>query len=155
TSSSGMRILQRLLDRAETLLEDETTLGYSFIYKITHHFVDNPKLIPFLDFRQSLTRRQITLLKILDSKLFSSDSTDISLSSCAHLSQIFNTICPQVIVSMQQVGIDDQENQPQEIENTSILFTGLVLLLRCFGILSQDGNNKIRECLFKGGIIES
>ncbi|CAG8644016.1 15046_t:CDS:2, partial [Racocetra fulgida] len=82
-------------------------------------------------------------------------SSNISLYLCTHLLQVFDTICPQVIVSMQQANIVDRENQPQEIEDTSILYTGLVLLLQCFGKLSQDGDDKIRECLFKGGIIAS
>ncbi|KAF0354774.1 Essential cytoplasmic protein Ctr86 [Gigaspora margarita] len=161
TSDSGTRILQRLLDRAETLLEDESTQNFELIYAIFARIIESdlyPILFDSLNLSssgQSLTRRQIILLKLLDSKLFSSDSTDISLSTCIYLLQIFDTICPQVIFSMQQVDIIDRENQPQEIEDTSILYTGLVLLLQCFGKLSQDENDKIRECLFKGGIIAS
>ncbi|RIB16576.1 spinocerebellar ataxia type 10 protein domain-containing protein [Gigaspora rosea] len=161
TSDSGTRILQRLLDRAETLLEDESTQNFELIYAIFARIIESdlyPLLFDSLNLSssgQSLTRRQIILLKLLDSKLFSSDSIDISLSTCIYLLQIFDTICPQVISSMQQVDIVDRENQPQEIEDTSILYTGLVLLLQCFGKLSQDENDKIRECLFKGGIIAS
>ncbi|CAG8766906.1 7132_t:CDS:10, partial [Cetraspora pellucida] len=161
TSGSGMCILQRLLDRAETLLEDESTQNFELTYESVVY--SESDLFPLLfdslnppsSLGQSLARRQITLLKLLDSKLFSSDSANISLYSCTRLLQIFDTICPQVIFSMQQVNIVDRENQPQEIEDTSILYTGLVLLLQCFGKLSQDGNDKIRECLFKGGIIAS
>ncbi|CAG8807067.1 29294_t:CDS:2, partial [Racocetra persica] len=162
TSGSGMCILQRLLDRAETLLEDESTQNFELIYAIFARIMESD-LFPLLfdslnsplSLGQSLARRQITLLKLLDSKLFSSDSSNISLYLCTHLLQVFDTICPQVIFSMQQANIVDRENQPQEIEDTSILYTGLVLLLQCFGKLSQDGDDRIRECLFKGGIIAS
>ncbi|CAG8761304.1 10445_t:CDS:2, partial [Dentiscutata heterogama] len=94
--------------RAETLLEDESTQNFELIYAIFARIIESdlfPLLFDSLNLsssEQSLTRRQITLLKFLDSKLFSSDSIDISLPSCIYLLQIFDTICPQVIFSMQQ-----------------------------------------------------
>lgn len=48
-----------------------------------------------------------------------------------------------------------EDDVPREIEENRLMFTGLVLLLQCFGSLSQDGDNKMCECLFKEGIVST
>jgi len=53
------------------------------------------------------------------------------------------------------IPLTSREDQPHEMEDSHLLYTGLVLLLQCIGKMSQEGGSKIRECLFKEGIIAS
>ncbi|CAI2164691.1 7506_t:CDS:2 [Funneliformis geosporum] len=87
----------------------------------------------------------------------------ILVYNCVHESEyrrVFNSICHQVIYSMLQLVENDsiipssRENR-QEMDDSRLLYTGLVLFLQCIGKMSQEGDNKIRECLFKEGIIAS
>ncbi|CAG8458121.1 1396_t:CDS:2 [Funneliformis mosseae] len=110
--------------------------------------------------RQAPTRHQIILLKILDSKFFSSLKIDeFSISLCVCIIRAFHSICHQVIYSMQLVENDSimhsKSQDDQQHEGSRLLYTGLVLFLQCIGKMSQEGDKKVRECLFKEGIIAS
>ncbi|RHZ79030.1 hypothetical protein Glove_152g14 [Diversispora epigaea] len=168
-SESGNRLLKILLDKAETLLEDE---NFELIYTVVSRLIDFD-LFPTLydsfnqhSSNQIPTQRQIILLKLLDSKLHSTIniSNSFSFHSCTFLLKLFNSLCPQVINLMKQLEVENstsetnvslEDDVPQEIEENRLLFSGLVLLLQCFVSLSQDGNNKICGCLFKEGIIST
>ncbi|CAG8590089.1 6698_t:CDS:10 [Diversispora eburnea] len=167
-SGSGNRLLKFLLDKTETLLEDE---NFELIYTIVSRLIDFdlfPTLYDSLNTysKQIPTHNQIILLKLLDSKLHSTIniSNSFSFHSCTFLLKLFNSLCPQVINLMKQLEIENstsetnvslEDDVPQEIEENRLLFSGLVLLLQCFVSLSQDGNNKICECLFKEGIVST
>jgi hypothetical protein len=42
-----------------------------------------------------------------------------------------------------------------QMENSHLLHTALILFLQCIGKLIQEGDRKMRECLFKEGIVAS
>ncbi|CAI2164435.1 13383_t:CDS:10 [Funneliformis geosporum] len=128
-SQPGIRLIKLLLERAEDLLEDESSQNFELIYALVSRLIDF-SLFPLL--YDSLNQPQ----------------------------RVFNSICHQVIYSMLQLVENDsiipssRENR-QEMDDSRLLYTGLVLFLQCIGKMSQEGDNKIRECLFKEGIIAS
>jgi len=155
-SYSGIRFLKLLLERADTLLEDDSQ-NFELIYSLISHLIDSGFFPSFYDSLnqpsiQVPTRHQIILLKILDSVFFSSSLkiNETSISLCTCIVKGFNSICPQVIFTMQQA-----ESNSIEMENLHLLYTALVLFLQCIGKLSQEEDRKMRECLFKEGIIAS
>jgi len=110
--------------------------------------------------RDQPSRHQIALLKFLDSKLHSSDpgQTQLSPSSTTHLTCILQQLSPHIINSMKEATNDDlsdqaRENQPELMENRSMLYTALILLLQCFGKLSQSEDENTRASLFSGGVV--
>ncbi|RIA84548.1 spinocerebellar ataxia type 10 protein domain-containing protein [Glomus cerebriforme] len=165
-SRSGIRFLILLLERAEALLEDESSQNFELIYALISRLIDLGLFSQFYNIlnqpsRQIPTRHQIILLKILDSKFFSSlkiNEFSISLSNC--IVRSFNSICSQVIHSMQQAEnnsaiLSTSEDQLCEMEDSCLLYTALILFLQCIGKLSQEDDSKLRECLFKEGVITS
>ncbi|CAB4442970.1 unnamed protein product [Rhizophagus irregularis] len=156
-SHSGIRFLKLLLERADTLLEDESSQNFELMYALISRLIDFgffPSLYDSLNHPsiQVPTRHQIILLKILDSVFFSSSLkiNETSISLCTRIVKGFNSICPRVIYIMQQA-----ENNSVVMENSHLLYTALVLFLQCIGKLSQEGDREMRECLFKEGIITS
>lgn len=123
------------------------------------------------------TSTQTTLLKILDSKIHvSSSSSSIPLShqlpssTIRGLARIFNDASSRAVQLMRQLppATPSASREPDEapmdeptsssVEDTANLYTGLVLLLQCFGYLSleeAETETEVRQALTEEGILSS
>ncbi|CAG8469546.1 6007_t:CDS:10 [Paraglomus occultum] len=165
-SPTGIDLLKYLLCKAELLLADENSKRFEMIYAVISELIDLDFFPILYDMpsisarRDQPNRHQIALLKFLDSKLHSSDpgQTQLSPSSTTHLACIFQQLSPHIINSMKEAtndSLSDQarEIQPELMENRSTLYTALILLLQCFGNLSQSEDENTRASLFSGGVV--
>ncbi|GBB96696.1 hypothetical protein RclHR1_02810014 [Rhizophagus clarus] len=163
-SHSGIRFLKLLLERADTLLEEQSSQNFELIYALISRLIDLGFFPLFYDSLnqpsiQSPTRHQIILLKILDLIFFSSslEINETSISLCTCIAKGFNSICPRAIYTMQQAvnnSVVSSTGCEDHMENSHLLYNALVLFLQCIGKLSQGGR-KMGECLFQEGITAS
>ncbi|KAG9302289.1 hypothetical protein G9A89_008780 [Geosiphon pyriformis] len=166
-SKVGLRLLKILLNEAEKRIEDEKSKCFELIYSVISRLIDInlfPSLFKALNpssNRPNITYHQITLLKLLDSKLYlisksaHMTSPAIPFDSCIYLVNLLNIFSPVVIFSMQPNNGNQnyiESGLPKE-EDMVLLNTGIVLLLQSIGNLIQVGDNKLRVSLFKEGVI--
>ncbi|RUS22844.1 spinocerebellar ataxia type 10 protein domain-containing protein [Endogone sp. FLAS-F59071] len=157
-TESGRRLFSGVLQQTELLLENEESKSFELIYTITGRLIELGLFIALFESLKSsngatFTSTQTTLLKILDSKIHvsSSSSSFIPLShqlpsSTIHgLARIFNDASSRAVHLMRQLppATPSTSREPDEpilssVEDTANLYTGLVLLLQCFGYLSLE-----------------
>ncbi|RUS32087.1 hypothetical protein BC938DRAFT_476321 [Jimgerdemannia flammicorona] len=177
-TESGRRLFTAMLQQAEPLLENEDSRSFELIYAITRRLIDFDLFSSLFDALKSVegasfTLAQITLLKLLDSKIHASASTTIvptpaplPLPAVRTLAQSFNAassratllmrgLPPAIPLSSPQPDDEVPPDEPISVEDTANLYTGLVLQLQCFWVLSLEEAGEARSALVEEGILAS